>query len=77
MAKKLGKEEDYKEFSKRAENYRNLFDSKTKFMRTKLSEGSFREPFDPYQSKATKYGRDFTEANSWQYSLFVPGYSPK
>ncbi len=40
MAKDLGKTEDYKIFMKRAENYKNLFDPKTDFMRPKKLDGT-------------------------------------
>jgi putative alpha-1,2-mannosidase len=38
-------------------------------MRAKLSNGQFREPFDP---ASAGYGSDYTEANAWQYSWYVP-----
>jgi len=67
-AKKLGKKDIYKEFSKRAENYKNVFDSKSGFMRPKLSDGSFKKGFDPLDT----HGQGFIEGNSWNYSLYVP-----
>jgi predicted alpha-1,2-mannosidase len=68
MAKMLGKEEDAVLFSKRAENYRNLFDPSVGFMRGKLADGKWREPFDPRQL----VWEDYTEATSWNYTWFVP-----
>ena len=41
MAKGLGKAEVYQLMSKRAQNYRNLFDTITDFMRPKLSNGDW------------------------------------
>ncbi len=41
MAKEMGKEEDYQLFMSRAGNYKNLFDSQTKFMRPKKSDGTW------------------------------------
>lgn len=67
-AKKLGKTDIYKEFSKRAENYKNVFDSKSGFMRPKLNDGSFKKEFDPLDT----HGQGFIEGNSWNYSLYVP-----
>lgn len=67
MAKKLGKNDDYKTFSERAKNYKNLFDGYSGFMRGKNADGKWSTPFNPYAVT-----RDFTEANSWQYSLYVP-----
>ena len=68
MAKQLGKKDDAELFAKRAQNYRNLFDPATGFMRGKLADGKWREPFDPRQL----VWEDYTEATSWNYTWFVP-----
>jgi predicted alpha-1,2-mannosidase len=68
MAKALGKEEDAKLFSKRAENYKNLFDVSVGFMRGKKADGTWRENFNPREVQFD----DFTEATSWNYTWFVP-----
>ena len=61
MAKMLGKkEEDAELFSKRAANYRNLFDTAVGFMRGKFADGKWREPFDPREL----VWADYTEATS-------------
>lgn len=65
VAKKLGKTEDYNYYIKRAQNYKNLYDASTGFMRPK--EGSFKSPFDPYE-----VDHNYTEGNAWQYSFYVP-----
>jgi predicted alpha-1,2-mannosidase len=65
VAKKLGKTEDYNYYIKRAQNYKNLYDASTGFMRPK--EGSFKTPFDPYE-----VDHNYTEGNAWQYSFYVP-----
>lgn len=67
-AKKMGREDIYKEFSKRAENYKNVFDPKSGFMRPRLSDGSFKKEFDPLDT----HGQGFIEGNAWNYSLYVP-----
>jgi len=67
-AKKLEEKDIYEEFSKRAENYKNVFDSKSGFMRPKLNDGSFKKEFDPLDT----HGQGFIEGNSWNYSLYVP-----
>ncbi len=71
MAKKLGKEDDYKFFSKRAESYKNLFDTSIGFFRPKNSDGKWADNFDPLA-----YGANgafpFTEGNGWQYLWYVP-----
>ncbi|GGA49757.1 GH92 family glycosyl hydrolase [Dyella nitratireducens] len=69
MAKAMGKHDIYDSFEKRATNWRNVWDPKTGFMRARLTNGKFREPFDP---TSAGYGDDYTEANAWQYSWYVP-----
>jgi len=66
MAKDMGREEDYERFIERALYYKNIYDSSTGFMRAKMS-GSWFSPFDPREVNF-----NYTEANCWQYSFFVP-----
>ena len=68
MAKKLNRMDIYKEFMKRSENYKNVFDPSVGFMRGRLSDGSWKKDFDPLSTS----GQGFIEGNSWNYSLFVP-----
>ncbi|MFM9025827.1 MAG: GH92 family glycosyl hydrolase [Planctomycetaceae bacterium] len=70
MAKALGKQEDYEYFSGRARAYREYFDPATRFMRGKLSDGTWREPFDPVASAHRR--DDYCEGNGWQYLWLVP-----
>ncbi|SEA77272.1 alpha-1,2-mannosidase, putative [Chitinophaga terrae (ex Kim and Jung 2007)] len=70
MAKKLGKTEDYEYYKKRAGYYKNYFDSTIRFVRPRMSDGSFKAPYDPFNSKHEK--GDFTEGNGWQYTWLVP-----
>ena len=70
MAKALGKQEDVTYFSGRAKAYREYFDPTTKFMRGKLSDGTWREPFDPVASSHRL--DDYCEGNGWQYLWLVP-----
>ncbi len=70
VAKSLGRDEDYKEFMKRSQNYRNVFDAKTGFLRGKKADGTWLEPFDP---KFSAHGEHvYTEGNAWQWLWFVP-----
>ena len=66
MAKKMGNTAVYNEYIARAQFYQNLFDPETGFMRPRLN-GGFKTPFNP-----TEVDFNFTEANSWQYSFYVP-----
>jgi len=70
MAKALGKHEDEAYFAKRAQAYREYFDPATRFMRGKLSDGTWREPFDPVASAHRR--DDYCEGNGWQYLWLVP-----
>lgn len=68
LAKKLGNTAVYEEFSKRAENWKNVYDAKSGFMRPRLKDGSFRKDFDLLST----HGQGFIEGNTWNYSLYVP-----
>jgi len=66
MAAILENHEDYQYFMKRSQNWKNIFDWETGFMRPKKN-GGWDKPFDPRE-----VNNNFTEGNSWQYSFFVP-----
>ena len=66
MAKSLEKQDVYKTYLLRAQNYKNVFDRITCFMRAKSNE-TWMTPFDP-----AEVNFNYTEANSWQYSFYVP-----
>lgn len=67
VAKALGKNSDYEHFMHRAMSYRNTYDASTGFMRGRTDSRKWVTPFDP-----TAVGYNYTEGNSYQYSLFVP-----
>ena len=69
-AKKLGKNDIYENFAKRGAYYKRYFDSTTGFMRGVMADGSFRSPFNPFQSVHRE--NDYTEGNAWQYIWLVP-----
>ncbi|MGP2570587.1 GH92 family glycosyl hydrolase [Ornithobacterium rhinotracheale] len=71
MAKKLGKEEDYKYFLNRSMAYKKLFDPSVEFMRGKSAVGQWNPVFDPKHSNHREH-TDYTEGNAWQHSWFVP-----
>ncbi|MCB0687260.1 MAG: GH92 family glycosyl hydrolase [Saprospiraceae bacterium] len=68
----LGKKDKYDYYMKRSRNYRNLFDPGTGFMRAKMSDGSWKTPFDPLVSEHNFDIAEYTEGNAWQHSWFVP-----
>ena len=72
MAKRMGKEEDAAYFAKRADFYKNLFDTKTQFMRPRKADGTWKSPFNPSRGRTLgKRGGDYTEGNAWQYTWHV------
>jgi predicted alpha-1,2-mannosidase len=67
MAKTLGHTDDYNRYINRAKLYRNVFDGSTRFFRSRMSDGLWETPFNPFE-----VGRGYTEATAWQYRFFVP-----
>ncbi|TGD78599.1 GH92 family glycosyl hydrolase [Hymenobacter wooponensis] len=67
-AQKLGRQDIYQEFSKRASNWQNVYDASIGFMRPRMSDGSFRKEFDVLSTN----NQGFIEGNAWNYSLYVP-----
>ncbi|GAB2695923.1 GH92 family glycosyl hydrolase [Mucilaginibacter koreensis] len=67
-AKKLGRTDIYNEFIKRSENFRNVYDPASGFMRPRLNDGTFRKSFDALSTN----NQGFIEGNAWNYTLFVP-----
>jgi len=68
LAKKLGKDDIYKDFIRRASNWKNVYDHSIGFMRPKDAKGIFRSKFDALET----HGQGFIEGNTWNYSLYVP-----
>ncbi|MFW6267635.1 MAG: GH92 family glycosyl hydrolase [Marinilabiliaceae bacterium] len=70
LAEMRGDEENAEKYHKRSRVYEKYFDPETRFMRPLMSDGSFKEPFDPFQSIHEE--GDYTEGNAWQYTWLVP-----
>ncbi len=66
MANQMGKPEIASVYYQRAQNYKNVFDPSTGFMRARNNNRWF-YPFEP-----AEVNFNYTEANSWQYSYYVP-----
>lgn len=67
VAEKLGRPQSEIElFKARAQNYKNVFDKETGWMRGKNEDGTFQSPFNPF-----KWGDAFTEGNSVHYTWSV------
>ena len=65
-AEALGRSAEKDEYLGYASYWRNIFDPSTGFMRPRTN-GRWLTPFNPRE-----VNNHFTEANSWQYSFFVP-----
>ena len=66
FAKAIGINDVAALYFKRAQDYKNVLDLKTGFMRPRKN-GNWLSPFDPRE-----VNNNFTEANSWQYSFYFP-----
>lgn len=71
IAKDLGKQNDYNTLSKRALNYKNIFDQEVGMVRGKYSNGTWYKPYladhrEPY----------ITEGTPRQYTFYVPHDMP-
>ena len=67
MAKAMGDEAHYQQLMRLAENYKNLYDPKTQFIRPKLESGEFITPFDSMKAWA-----GFQEGNAYQFTWYIP-----
>jgi predicted alpha-1,2-mannosidase len=67
VAHVLGKEAEAELFRNRSQNWRNIFDPGTGFLRGKNENGSWLEPFDPF-----RWGSPYEEGAAWQHRWDVP-----
>ncbi len=67
VAQKMGKQDEYNYFMKRAQNYRNVFDPSVNNMNGRFANGNFTTDFD--KNKKMPY---ITEGTPWQYNWYVP-----
>ena len=77
MASTLGKDSISKEYLTRSFLYKNLFDNTTLFMRPKLKNGNWLQPFDSLATEGSgdwsgSGGPGYVEGNAWHYTWFVP-----
>jgi predicted alpha-1,2-mannosidase len=69
FAMAIGRKSDAEWLFKRSQNYTNLWDAQSKFMRPRLKDGSWLPDFEPAGLPAAK---GFCEANSAIYTHYVP-----
>ncbi|KAA9041208.1 glycoside hydrolase family 92 protein [Ginsengibacter hankyongi] len=67
IAKALGKKDDYLLFSKRAQNYKNIFNKDIGWVWLKDKNGNWNQPVD-----ILRYENGWVEGNAAQYTWFVP-----
>jgi predicted alpha-1,2-mannosidase len=71
IAKAVGASDDYTALIERSKNYKNLFDPAQTFIRPKLENGEWAEPFTPTEMGHSKKWRDYTESDPWQTTFFI------
>jgi predicted alpha-1,2-mannosidase len=77
LAKQLGDEKNYKEYSIRSAGYKNYFDKNYLLFRPKLRDGAWLKDFDPLDNWRElgwkpSGGIGFVEGSAWEYTWFVP-----
>ena len=70
FAEALGKHDLAEKYATRANNWQNVFDPSTGFMRGKRADGSWLTPFGTKETDNITFD-EYTEANAWQYNFFV------
>ncbi|MGA8728006.1 MAG: GH92 family glycosyl hydrolase [Terracidiphilus sp.] len=79
FARNLGHQSEYRSFLKQSENWKNLLDPDTRWIRPRNSDGTWLAGFDPERSlpkrpdapvSTDQYG--FEEGNTYQYSFMIP-----
>ena len=76
VARAAGAEDEAAALLSRAQSYRNLYDKEVGFIRPRLANGQWAEPFAPNEMGHAKKWRDFTESNAWQ-ATFAVQHDPK
>ena len=71
LARAAGADSEALLLERRSRNYAHVFDPKIGFVRPRLSDGSWVEPFDPRSLGHTSRWRDFTECNAWQATFMI------
>lgn len=72
MADSLGRYPERDHLKKRAGYYRNVYDSRSGFMRGRKADGTFRENVNPCEVVGEwMESSDFTEGSAWHYTFHV------
>ena len=76
VAQSVGATADAKLLLERSKNYRNLFDPKVGFIRPRMENGDWSEPFTPTEMGYSKKWRDYTESDPWETTFSIQ-HDPK
>jgi predicted alpha-1,2-mannosidase len=71
LARAAGTNGDADRLLERSKNYRNLFDKSLTFMRPRMENGNWSEPFEPTEMGYSSKWRDYTESNPWETTFAV------
>jgi predicted alpha-1,2-mannosidase len=71
LAKAVGQSADAKLLVERSKNYKHLFDPSTGFIRSRLENGQWAEPFTSTEMGYSKKWRDYTESDPWETTFTV------
>ncbi len=71
VAKAVGATDDSKLLIERSKNYKNLFDASQTFIRPRLENGQWAEPFTATEMGHSKQWRDYTESNPWETTFSI------
>jgi predicted alpha-1,2-mannosidase len=71
FATMLGRNDVAQKYFQLGQNWTNVFDPETGFMRGKNADGSWVTPFGETEQDSITFN-EYTEANAWQYNFFVP-----
>ena len=79
FAKNTGHDAEYKKFLKQSENWKNLVDPETHWIRPRNADGTWQAGFDPEHSLPKRADASvstdqngFEEGNTYQYSFMIP-----
>ena len=80
FAKATGKDAEYRSFLKQSQNWKNLLDPTTTWIRPRNADGTWQPDFDAERSLPKRHWGDglssdqkgFEEGNTWQYSFMIP-----
>jgi predicted alpha-1,2-mannosidase len=79
FARSTGHESEYNKFLKQSQNWKNLLDPQTHWIRARNSDGSWQEGFDADRSLPKRSDfpnstdqKGFEEGNTYQYSFMIP-----